>query len=58
MKRSESIKISGIIAKMDALVKDLDKEMTEVELTEKDTQGDSEATMKDSRRSALKIPRQ
>ena len=43
---------------MDALVKDLEKEMTEVELTEKDAQGDSEAMMKDSRRSALKIPRQ
>merc|ERR1719198_2240726 len=33
---------------MDALIKDLDKEMTEAELTEKDAQGDYEAMMKDS----------
>jgi len=39
---------NGIIAMMDALVKDLDKEMTEAELTEKDAQGDYEAMMKDS----------
>merc|ERR1719446_2032220 len=39
---------NGIIAMMDALIKDLDKEMTEAELTEKDAQGDYEAMMKDS----------
>merc|ERR1719198_400888 len=33
---------------MDALIKDLDKEMTEAELTEKDAQSDYEAMMKDS----------
>jgi chromosome segregation ATPase len=39
---------NGIIAMMDALIKDLDKEMTEAELTEKDAQSDYEAMMKDS----------
>jgi len=39
---------NGIIAMMDALIKDLDKEMTEAELTEKDAQGDYEQMMKDS----------
>jgi len=39
---------NGIIAMMDALVKDLDKEMTEAELEEKDAQGDYEQMMKDS----------
>jgi len=38
----------GVIALMDLLVKDLDKEMTEVEFTEKDAQGDYETFMKDS----------
>jgi len=33
---------------MDLLVKDLDKEMTEAEFTEKDAQGDYETFMKDS----------
>merc|ERR1719238_2462318 len=39
---------NGIVAMMDALIKDLDKEMTEAELTEKDAQSDYEAMMKDS----------
>jgi len=39
---------NGIIAMMDALIKDLDKEMTEAELEEKDAQGDYEQMMKDS----------
>jgi len=39
---------NGIIAMMDTLIADLDKEMTEAELTEKDAQGDYEAMMKDS----------
>jgi len=39
---------NGIIAMMDALVKDLDKEMTEAEVEEKDAQADYEQMMKDS----------
>merc|ERR1719356_1789841 len=39
---------NGIIAMMDALVADLDKEMTEAEVTEKDAQADYEQMMKDS----------
>merc|ERR1719424_1727409 len=39
---------NGIIAMMDTLIADLDKEMTEAELTEKDAQGDYEAMMKES----------
>merc|ERR1740117_2543122 len=35
----------GVIALMDLLVKDLDKEMTEAEFTEKDAQGDYETFM-------------
>merc|ERR1719329_1402499 len=38
----------GVIALMDLLVKDLDKEMTEAEFTEKDAQADYETFMKDS----------
>jgi len=38
----------GVIALMDLLVKDLDKEMTEAEFTEKDAQEDYETFMKDS----------
>merc|ERR1719446_1781319 len=38
----------GVIALMDLLVKDLDKEMTEAEFTEKDAQEDYEQFMKDS----------
>jgi len=39
---------NGIISMMDALIADLDKEMTEAEVTEKDAQGDYEQMMKDS----------
>jgi len=39
---------NGIIAMMDTLIKDLDKEMTEAEVEEKDAQGDYEQMMKDS----------
>merc|ERR1719159_192361 len=38
---------NGIIAMMDALIKDLDKEMTEAEVTEKDAQADYEKMMED-----------
>merc|ERR1719473_107689 len=39
---------NGIIHMMDELIKDLDKEMTEAEVTEKDAQGDYETFMQDS----------
>merc|ERR1719468_21737 len=39
---------SGVIAMIDLLVADLDKEMTEAEVTEKDAQADYEQMMKDS----------
>jgi len=39
---------NGIIGMMDSLIKDLDKEMTEAEVTEKDAQGDYETFMQDS----------
>merc|ERR1719276_682765 len=39
---------NGIISMMDLLIKDLDKEMTEAEVTEKDAQEDYEVFMKDS----------
>merc|ERR1719446_1705156 len=39
---------NGIIAMIDLLIKDLDKEMTEAEVTEKDAQEDYETFMKDS----------
>jgi len=39
---------NGIIAMIDMLIKDLDKEMTEAEVTEKDAQGDYEQMLKDS----------
>merc|ERR1719410_1593548 len=39
---------NGIIAMIDLLIKDLDKEMTEAEVTEKDAQEDYEVFMKDS----------
>merc|ERR1719409_2109033 len=38
----------GVIAMIDALIADLEKEMTEAETTEKDAQGDYEEMMKDS----------
>jgi hypothetical protein len=39
---------TGVIAMIDLLVKELDKEMTEAETTEKDAQADYEQLMKDS----------
>jgi len=39
---------NGIIAMIDMLIKDLDKEMTEAEVTEKDAQGDYESFISDS----------
>ncbi len=39
---------NGIIARMDASIKELDKEMTEAEVEEKDAQADYEHMMKDS----------
>jgi chromosome segregation ATPase len=39
---------NGIIAMIDMLIKDLDKEMTQAELEEKDGQGDYETFMQDS----------
>jgi len=39
---------TGVIAMMDMLVRDLDKEMTEAEVTEKDSQGDYEQMMDDA----------
>jgi len=45
-KKSEAS--NGIIAMMDLLIKDLDKEMTEAQTTEKDAQADYEQMMKDS----------
>jgi len=39
---------NGIIAMIDLLIKDLDKEMTEAEFTEKDAQGDYQTFMQDS----------
>jgi hypothetical protein len=39
---------TGVITMIDMLIKDLDKEMTEAETTEKDSQADYEALMKDS----------
>ena len=39
---------NGIIAMMDSLIKDLDKELTEAEVTEKDAQADYETFMQDS----------
>jgi len=39
---------TGVISMIDLLVKDLDKEMTEAEVTEKNTQADYETMVKDS----------
>jgi len=39
---------NGVIAMIDLLIKDLDKEMTEAKTEEKDAQGDYEQAMKDS----------
>merc|ERR1719325_469785 len=40
---------NGVIAMMDLLIKDLDKEMTEAETSEKDAQADYEVLMSDSK---------
>jgi len=45
-KKSEAS--TGVISMIDLLVKDLDKEMTEAEVTEKDAQADYETMVKDS----------
>merc|ERR1719152_1095689 len=45
-KKSEET--NGVMAMIDLLVKDLDKEMTEATAEEKDAQGDYEALMKDA----------
>lgn len=45
-KKSESS--NGVIAMLDLLIKDLDKEMTEAETQEKDSQNDYEKMMRDS----------
>jgi len=46
--KKKSGESGGVIAMIDLLVKDLDKEMTEANVTEKDSQGDYETMMKDS----------
>ena len=38
---------TGVIGMIDLLLKDIEKEMTEAEVTEKDSQADYEALMKD-----------
>merc|ERR1719330_795203 len=45
---SKSGENTGVIAMIDLLIKDLDKEMTEAETEEKDSQADYEELMKDS----------
>jgi len=45
---SKSEESGGVLAMMDLLVKDLDKEITEAEVTEKDAQADYEQLMEDS----------
>merc|ERR1719218_100928 len=46
--KKKSEESTGVIAMIDLLVKDLDKEMTEAKTTEKDSQADYEQMMKDS----------
>jgi len=46
--QKKSQESTGVISMVDLLVKDLDKEMTEAEVTEKDAQADYEAMVKDS----------
>jgi len=46
--KKKSGESGGVIAMVDLLVKDLDKEMTEAQTNEKDAQGDYETAMKDS----------
>merc|ERR1712066_164900 len=45
---SKSEESTGVIAMIDLLIKDLEKEMTEAETDEKDAQGDYEQMMRDS----------
>lgn len=45
---TKSEESSGVIAMLDLLIKDLDKEIREAEIEEKDAQADYEAMMKDS----------
>merc|ERR1719298_362825 len=46
--KKKSEESGGVLAMMDLLVAELDKEMTEAEVEEKDAQGDYEKTMSDS----------
>jgi len=46
--KKKSEESGGVIAMIDLLIKDLDKEMTEAKTEEKDSQGDYEQMMKDS----------
>jgi archaellum component FlaC len=46
--KKKSEESSGVIAMIDVLIKDLDRELTEAEVVEKDAQGDYEAMMADS----------
>merc|ERR1719231_1416094 len=45
---SKSEESGGVLAMMDMMVSDLDKEMTAAQLEEKDSQGDYEETMQDA----------
>merc|ERR1719453_543269 len=45
---SKGQEAGGVMAMMDSILQDLDKEMTEAEAEEKDAQGDYEKMMKDS----------
>merc|ERR1719387_953951 len=45
---SKGSEATGVLAMMDSILKDLDKEMTEAEAEEKDAQDDYEKMMKDS----------
>jgi chromosome segregation ATPase len=47
--KAKSEENNGVVAMMDLLVRDLDKEMTEAETSEKDAQADYEQTMQDSK---------
>jgi len=46
--KKKSEESSGVVAMIDLLIKDLDKELTEAEVTEKNSQKDYEAYMRDS----------
>jgi chromosome segregation ATPase len=46
--KKKSEESTGVVAMIDLLIKDLDKEMTEAKTAEKDSQADYEAMMKDS----------